>query len=306
MEAQRTLPAPFLSKTYQLVEDSSTDDIISWNSEGNTFIVWKPAEFARDLLPKFFKHNNFSSFVRQLNTYGFRKIVPDKWEFANECFRRGERNLLCEIHRRKSTQQHSTALQPSVAAVENKASVSLQNSGDEQACSSASSPVSSPSSHNNKSSLHDENEKLKKDNLNLFSELSKMTQQCNDLLMCLSKFGNLSPCNVKDIIFCKHENLRTDASTSSIKSAGNSINLVERVKETPAPNLMLELCCSSHGVEQPSRSPMLFGVALKRSNPDAGASSSSCGPPLKGTKIHDNNSPRIEAFFSPKQESTTE
>uniref|UniRef100_A0A0D3H2V1 HSF-type DNA-binding domain-containing protein n=1 Tax=Oryza barthii TaxID=65489 RepID=A0A0D3H2V1_9ORYZ len=103
LAGQRSLPTPFLTKTYQLVEDPAVDDVISWNEDGSTFVVWRPAEFARDLLPKYFKHNNFSSFVRQLNTYGFRKIVPDRWEFANDCFRRGERRLLCEIHRRKVT-----------------------------------------------------------------------------------------------------------------------------------------------------------------------------------------------------------
>ncbi|CAD6254185.1 unnamed protein product [Miscanthus lutarioriparius] len=96
-----SLPTPFIAKTYQLVDDPAVDDVISWNDDGSAFIVWRPAEFARDLLPKYFKHNNFSSFLLQLNTYGFRKIVPDRWEFANDLFRRGEKRLLCHIHRRK-------------------------------------------------------------------------------------------------------------------------------------------------------------------------------------------------------------
>jgi len=62
-------PPPFLSKTYDMVDDHNTDSIVSWSANNNSFIVWKPPEFARDLLPKNFKHNNFSSFVRQLNTY---------------------------------------------------------------------------------------------------------------------------------------------------------------------------------------------------------------------------------------------
>ncbi|XP_074272392.1 heat stress transcription factor A-4c-like [Silene latifolia] len=97
---------PFLTKTYEMVDDHATNSIVSWSSNNTSFIVWNPPEFSSDLLPKFFKHN-FSSFIRQLNTYGFRKVDPEQWEFQNDDFIRGQPRLLKNIHRRKPVHSHS-------------------------------------------------------------------------------------------------------------------------------------------------------------------------------------------------------
>uniref|UniRef100_A0A7N2MJ43 HSF-type DNA-binding domain-containing protein n=1 Tax=Quercus lobata TaxID=97700 RepID=A0A7N2MJ43_QUELO len=66
--SSNTLP-PFLKKLYAMVDDPETDSVVSWSNANNSFVVWNAHEFAANLLPKHFKHKNFSSFIRQLNTY---------------------------------------------------------------------------------------------------------------------------------------------------------------------------------------------------------------------------------------------
>ncbi|XP_073275667.1 heat stress transcription factor A-2e-like isoform X2 [Primulina huaijiensis] len=61
-------PPPFLTKTFEIVNDPNTHSILSLCGRRSTFIVRDPHRLSTDLLPKHSDHNNFSSSVRQLNT----------------------------------------------------------------------------------------------------------------------------------------------------------------------------------------------------------------------------------------------
>ncbi|PWN33356.1 winged helix DNA-binding domain-containing protein, partial [Meira miltonrushii] len=100
----------FVSKLYSMLEDDTIEEMIAWGPSGTTFSVANPAEFAKVVLPNWFKHSNWQSFVRQLNMYGFHKVnhtyqgTPEEeiqvWEFKHPNFRRGEVHLLSEIKRK--------------------------------------------------------------------------------------------------------------------------------------------------------------------------------------------------------------
>mmetsp|Transcript_13253 Transcript_13253/g.43680 ORF Transcript_13253/g.43680 Transcript_13253/m.43680 type:complete len:456 (+) Transcript_13253:72-1439(+) len=94
--------AAFLWKTFQLVSDPETDDILSWSPSGESFVVHDQERMVSEVLPKVFKHSNFQSFVRQCHNYGFRKLSVAKMEFGVEGFQRGRPELLMTLKRQKS------------------------------------------------------------------------------------------------------------------------------------------------------------------------------------------------------------
>ncbi|KAK7362853.1 hypothetical protein VNO77_04977 [Canavalia gladiata] len=164
-------PAPFLLKTYDLLEEGEAEDgsskIVSWNSQGTAFVVWSPSEFSEFTLPRYFKHNNFSSFIRQLNTYGFKKISSKRWEFKHEKFQRGCRHMLAEITRKKC--------EPSVFPAY------LKSSSEENAMTST--------EDNNHQLLMEENKNLKKERLELQMQIAECKALEVKLLACLSVYG---------------------------------------------------------------------------------------------------------------------
>ncbi|ROW02579.1 hypothetical protein VPNG_07896 [Cytospora leucostoma] len=71
---KRSIP-PFVLKLASFLNNGKNSDLIRWSEKGDSFIVLDEDEFAKKLIPEMFKHNNYASFVRQLNMYGFHKKV---------------------------------------------------------------------------------------------------------------------------------------------------------------------------------------------------------------------------------------
>ncbi|KAG5098879.1 hypothetical protein JHK82_048733 [Glycine max] len=314
LDTHKSVPAPFLTKTYQLVEDPSTDHIVSWGEGDTTFVVWRPPEFARDLLPNYFKHNNFSSFVRQLNTYGFRKIVPDRWEFANEFFKKGAKNLLCEIHRRKTPHQHHQEVQamnnhhhhyhhhqfglnvpPFFPFHNSRLSISPPHDSDELIipnwCDSPPRGVASVNNNNNNNNnyntvtaLSEDNERLRRSNNMLMSEIEHMKKLYNGIIYFVQNHVKpVAPSNnntFPSFLLCSNNiNSNSNNNTSSQPQASPMSN-VSTVQRQVKPFLG----CYSNNTKQAravNSSPTNSSITIVEEE----ASSNSCKTKLFGVSL---------------------
>jgi len=88
-----------------LMEMLSQEDpeVITWLPSGDAFIVRNSKKFVASVLPKFFNQTKITSFQRQLNLYGFRRIVdgPNMGAYHHGRFRRDEPELCKSIPRKK-------------------------------------------------------------------------------------------------------------------------------------------------------------------------------------------------------------
>ncbi|KAH6702249.1 hypothetical protein VD0002_g1337 [Verticillium dahliae] len=115
-QSKRKQIPPFVQKLSSFLDEEKNVDLIRWSDKGDSFIVLDEDEFAKTLIPELFKHNNYASFVRQLNMYGFHKRVglsdnsmraserknKSPSEYSNPYFRRGHPNLLWLINKPKN------------------------------------------------------------------------------------------------------------------------------------------------------------------------------------------------------------
>ncbi|WWC90523.1 uncharacterized protein L201_005459 [Kwoniella dendrophila CBS 6074] len=128
-------PSEFIKKLYKMLEEESVAfgkgkaagqprdkggkrGSVGWGRGGTTFVVWDMNDFTTKVLPQTFRHSNFSSFVRQLNKYGFSKIKhvdeesgtikENVWEFQHPSFQAGGKSDLENI-KRKAVAPRKTA-----------------------------------------------------------------------------------------------------------------------------------------------------------------------------------------------------
>ena len=112
-KVSKTEPS-FLSKLYQILNDKEYISYIHWSQDGLSVIISDPTGLSKKVLPKFYNHHNFASFVRQLNMYNFHKIRTDpksnEQKYIHDEFYKGKSlKEIQEIRRKIKTDEEKSS-----------------------------------------------------------------------------------------------------------------------------------------------------------------------------------------------------
>ena len=192
------------------MDESRNTELIRWSDKGDSFVVLDEDEFAKTLIPELFKHNNYASFVRQLNMYGFHKRVglsdnsmkaserknKSPSEYSNPYFRRGHPNLLWLINKPKGGNSKKKGKKDDGEAESEEDGVaeetySGQNLAAPQVSRGAVSHEVGPLQKKDLVQVRGQIERIQQQQLAISSMLSKMRQDQNQLYQQAVLFQNM-------------------------------------------------------------------------------------------------------------------
>lgn len=117
------IPA-FPWRLHDLLDDAEANDyehIVSWQNGGQGFKVHDPKVFAQSIMPKYFNQTQYKSFQRQLNIYGFQRMLHggNKGAYTHDLFVRGNADL-CRFMVRIKIKNKSAKEPPTRGLVQNR------------------------------------------------------------------------------------------------------------------------------------------------------------------------------------------
>jgi hypothetical protein len=91
----------FPAKMHAILSRADLTEIVCWMPHGRAWKVLKPREFEARVIPTYFEHAKFSSFIRQANGWGFRRLThgKDRNSYYHPLFLRALPHLCKEMKR---------------------------------------------------------------------------------------------------------------------------------------------------------------------------------------------------------------
>ena len=130
----------FLVKLFEILKVKQYHIYITWTEDGNCLKIKDMSGLTKKILPKYFKHHNYASFVRQLNMYNFHKLRNqgnfNEQIFQHEQFKKGctlenvkqiKRKIYLENKNKKEDENISLKNKIQFLINQNKENIEIQN-----------------------------------------------------------------------------------------------------------------------------------------------------------------------------------